>query len=259
MKLNSREKVKGTMNAFLYYLTLISALFIDALSFKISISHPPSRLPRYSLSSLRDTSSKDPVIEATSLWVQRVVIANELCPWVAGVFNQGLLKSVAYYSNISLSDEDNYRMVHDYVIDEALALSQSNSNNTNNNSNDSTVYTSTLVILPNVTKFNTYLQLVEQIEETLYILKLDTILQIATFHPNYIFDNTTKNDVTNYTNRSPYPIIHYLLVAQVTKAVESYDGKTDIIYENNMNNMNKIGIQQMRQTLKDIMTDSQNG
>ena len=250
------------MKAILHYLTLISALYIEVLSFKVSISHPQSRSPRYSLSLLRETSSKDPVIEATSLWVQRVVIANELCPWAAGVFNQGLLKSVAYYTNTSLSNEDNYRMFHDYAIDEALALSKSNTNtNINNDSNniDNTIYTSTLVILPNVTKFNTYLQLVEQIEETLYILKLDTILQIATFHPNYIFNNTTKNDATNYTNRSPYPIIHYLLVTQVKNAVESYDGKRDIIYTNNINNMNKIGIQQMRKTLKDIMTDSQNG
>ena len=250
------------MTAILHYLTLISALFIDALSFKVSISHAQCRSPRYSLSSLRETSFKDPVIEATSLWVQRVVIAHELCPWAAGVFNQGLLKSVAYYTNTSLSDEDNYRRFHDCAIDEALALSQSNTANINisnkNNISDNT-YTSTLVILPNVAKFNTYLQLVEQIEETLYILKLDTILQIATFHPNYIFNNTTKNDVTNYTNRSPYPIIHYLLVTQVKNAVESYDGKTDIIYTNNINNMNKIGIQQMRQTLKDIMSDSQAG
>ena len=59
------------------------------------------------------------------------------------------------------------------------------------------------------------------------------------------FEDTEEDDVTNWTNRSPYPLFHLLLEKDVTVAVEAYDGDTDIIWETNQVREGKGGVSLM--------------
>jgi hypothetical protein len=85
------------------------------------------------------------------------------------------------------------------------------------------------------------------------------ILQVAPFHPQFVFegsdDDEDENELEqhpdNYTNRSPYPMIHILREADVTSAVETLpDGNAALIWSRNVELLNTIA-----QTLpnKDIM------
>jgi hypothetical protein len=46
------------------------------------------------------------------------------------------------------------------------------------------------------------------------------IFQLATFHPDYCFEGQQTDDAANYTNRSPYPIVHILRESSVERALE---------------------------------------
>jgi hypothetical protein len=66
------------------------------------------------------------------------------------------------------------------------------------------------------------------------------ILQVASFHPRYQFAGTSADDITNYTNRSPFPILHLLREASVEEAVAAFP-EADAIYEKNIETMERLG------------------
>ena len=69
---------------------------------------------------------------------------------------------------------------------------------------------------------------------------LDGVFQLASFHPNYQFAGTEPADAENYTNRSPYPILHLLREKSLTVAIDAYPG-ADNIPNNNIKLMNELG------------------
>jgi len=71
-------------------------------------------------------------------------------------------------------------------------------------------------------------------------LGLDGVLQIATMHPHYQFADTEVNDITNYTNRSPYPILHILRESSIDRALQAIPN-AESIFEVNINTMRRIG------------------
>lgn len=80
-----------------------------------------------------------------------------------------------------------------------------------------------LIIIPDTFKdFKSYLDLVESAEQLLEHQGYEGIYQIASFHPEYIFAGSDAGDAANYTNRSPYPMLHFLREDSVSKAVDSH-------------------------------------
>jgi len=65
---------------------------------------------------------------------------------------------------------------------------------------------------------------------------------VATFHPQFQFADTQPDDIENYTNRSPYPILHLLREDSIDRAVESFPDAAEI-YEKNIDTMNKLGLE----------------
>lgn len=155
-------------------------------------------------------------IEAATLdWVQRVVIGLNLCP-----FANAVLKS----DNIALVTETSTDMavVLDSLAKQFYAVSSGPQDGT------------TLLILPEgFSDFETYLDLVDLANDLLADLDFEGHLQLATFHPQYQFSDSDFDDAANYTNRSPYPMLHLLQEAAVEKAVEKHPD-TDAIPERNM-------------------------
>ncbi|MFM2330236.1 MAG: hypothetical protein RLZZ494_2339, partial [Pseudomonadota bacterium] len=71
-------------------------------------------------------------------------------------------------------------------------------------------------------------------------LALDGVLQIANFHPNFQFADTAEDDVTNNTNRAPWPTLHLIREASIDRAVEAFP-EAETIYERNMALMSELG------------------
>jgi hypothetical protein len=87
----------------------------------------------------------------------------------------------------------------------------------------------TLLIHPHVLgDFDDYNQFLDEADATLRALGFEGELQIASFHPGYRFAGTAQDDIGNYTNRSPYPMLHVLREASVTRAVAALPNVAEI-------------------------------
>ncbi len=97
------------------------------------------------------------------------------------------------------------------------------------------------MIHPNtLTDFLDYNDFLDVADAALVELKLESVLQIASFHPQYQFADTDPDDISNFTNRSPYPTLHLLREASVTRAVAAFP-EAGNIFEKNIETMTRLG------------------
>ena len=107
----------------------------------------------------------------------------------------------------------------------------------------------TLLIHPHVLQdFLDYNDFLTSADALLEALDLSGIIQIASFHPHYQFAGTSPEDAENYTNRSPYPILHLLREESVTRAIEHYPD-IDAVPERNIARLNEMGSAKLAQQL----------
>ena len=86
-------------------------------------------------------------------------------------------------------------------------------------------------------EYNAFLR---QADAVLRHLGHEGVVQIASFHPHYEFAGSASDDIENYTNRSPYPLLHLLREASVDRAVAAFPDAADI-YEKNIETMRRLG------------------
>ncbi len=107
----------------------------------------------------------------------------------------------------------------------------------------------TILIFPEgLDDFGKYLELYEMAEQLLADQNKSTEFQLASFHPDYQFENTHINDVSNYTNRSPYPFIHILRKKEVEEAIKNYPNIEEVP-QRNIETMKKLGIKEIKKLL----------
>jgi hypothetical protein len=145
------------------------------------------------------------VIDATRGWIADVVIGLNLCPFARRVFDAGLIR-------YSVSDAtDDLHLIADLhaELTRLLALPR-------------TELETTLLILPHtLPDFRDFNDFVGVAEEHLENRGLTGVVQIASFHPRYQFAGTAADAVENYTNRSPYPMLHLLREDSVTEVADN--------------------------------------
>lgn len=147
-------------------------------------------------------------------WVMRVVVELNLCPFAGAVIKSDNLA-------IKVENSDKLEVV--------LASLASHCENVMRASEQFTL----LMVLPNgFAKFDDYLDLVELSSRLIEQLELDEHLQLATFHPHYQFSGTSYDDAGNFTNRSPYPMLHILQEEAVEKAVMAHPDTAAIAQRN---------------------------
>ena len=101
----------------------------------------------------------------------------------------------------------------------------------------------TLLVYPRVLDdFDLYLDVVETLRQILSEAGGDGVLQVATFHPDYRFAEVEEGDISHYTNRSPYPIIHFLREADVTRALSNYS-EPERIPDDNIDRLEALGLE----------------
>ena len=181
---------------------------------------------------MTDTTATEPafpedmVIADTVRWLEKAVIGLNLCPFAKGVHVKGQI----HYVVSQASDAEGVALdLHREL--EALAEISPDKRDT------------TLLILPhalqNFLDFNDFTELADDLVEE---LDLGGILQVASFHPLFQFEGTDVDDVTNCTNRAPYPILHLLREDSIDKAVEAFP-EAEMIYERNMQVLEDMGIE----------------
>ena len=104
----------------------------------------------------------------------------------------------------------------------------------------------TLLIHPRVLEnFADYNQFLEMADGLLLQMELDGVFQIASFHPDYQFADTHPDDAENYTNRSPFPLLHILREESLARAIERTPD-VDQIPLRNIRTMNELGTQELK-------------
>ncbi|MFK7799362.1 MAG: DUF1415 domain-containing protein [Aureispira sp.] len=152
--------------------------------------------------------------QATQKWLENIVIGFNFCPFARKVF---------------LQDNVAYRVCTTGVMEEMLEALVAACQELDANA---TVET-TLLIFPNgLDDFGDYLELLNIAESLLEQMEYTGIYQLASFHPQYVFGGTTINDVSNYTNRSPYPMLHLLREESLENALEHYPNPAIIPEQN---------------------------
>ena len=166
------------------------------------------------------------VVEDTRRWVQRAVIGLNLCPFAKSVEAKGLVRYVVSHASGAkplLAD----------LKRELLALVAA----------DPVALDTTLLVAPDgFAEFLEFNDLLERADKLLVDLDLDGVLQIASLHPQYQFADTGPDDITNFTNRAPYPTLHLLREDSVDRAVAAFP-HAEAIFETNMQTMQDLGPQ----------------
>ncbi|MFT4242939.1 MAG: DUF1415 domain-containing protein [Acidovorax sp.] len=164
------------------------------------------------------------VIEDTVRWLERAVIGLNLCPFAKGVHAKGQI----HYAVCRAHDAD---AVLAALRAELLALAQAPADERD----------TTLLIVPDCLQdFLEFNDLLGRADALLEELDLDGVLQIASFHPQFQFAGTQADDVTNCTNRSPYPTLHLLREESIDRAVHAFP-EAEAIYERNMQVLQDLG------------------
>jgi hypothetical protein len=166
----------------------------------------------------------DEIIAATRRWVERAVIGLNLCPFAKAVY---VKEQVRYIVSNSTTPE----ALLETLMDELQTLSDT----------DPGKIDTTLVIHPFVlTDFLDYNEFLDVADAAVEDMHLDGELQVASFHPDYQFAETDVNDISNYTNRAPYPILQLLREDSIERAVEAFPEASDI-FDKNIETMEKLG------------------
>lgn len=169
-------------------------------------------------------SNGNVAIAETRAWVERVVIGLKLCPFAWAPARKGVIRYALTEATTA----------------EALLVSLADELQTIADSSPDQIET-TLLIHPFVLKdFYDYNDFLGAADQLLASLGLEGEFQLASFHPNYQFSGTAPNDLSNATNRSPYPTLHVLRESSITLAVDSF-GDTDTISEANIATLENLG------------------
>ena len=182
----------------------------------------PSNLPASEASP--DEVPAERAIAETRAWVRRAVIGLNLCPFARAV-----------------DVKDQIRYVHSNATDAETLLATLVMELQRLADTDPGLVDTTLVIHPRaLTDFEDFNDFLELADAALDDLELDGVLQVASFHPRFQFADTDSDDVTNATNRSPYPTLHLLREDSVDRAVAAFP-EAEAIFERNMAMLEKLG------------------
>jgi hypothetical protein len=171
-----------------------------------------------------NTPSDETLIADTERWLTRAVIGLNLCPFAKAVH---VKKQIRYVVSQATTPED---LLQD-LLRELEFLAEANPE----------VVDTTLLIHPHVLgDFLDYNDFLDTADAAVEELDLEGILQVASFHPQFQFADTETDDITNYTNRSPYPTLHLLREDSVSRAVEAFP-EAESIFRKNIATLRKLG------------------
>lgn len=168
--------------------------------------------------------TNEQVLDKTRHWLEKAVIGLNLCPFAKAVYVKNqvrLVVSKARHADDLLEELDR-------ELDLLVATPASEID-------------TTLLIHPTLFEdfldFNDFLEVAEGVVDE---HGLEGVIQLASFHPRFQFDGTEVDDISNYTNRAPFAILHLLREDSVERAVQAFP-QADAIFETNIATLEKLG------------------
>ncbi len=164
------------------------------------------------------------VVADTQAWLDKAVIGLNLCPFAKAVVAKQQVRMV-----VCMDSEP--EQVLQMLQQEMQLLVDT----------DAAVLDTTLLIAPNLLPdFLDFNEFLFDCDSVLVSMELEGVLQIADFHPRYQFAGTQPDDISNFTNRAPYPTLHLLREESIDKAVAAFPDAS-LIYERNVQVLEALG------------------
>ncbi len=175
----------------------------------------------------------------TQLWLQRIVIGLDLCPFANKPWQKARIR-------FQLSQATSNEQLHDDLTKEIELLQ---------NTQFDQIETTLLICPHAMNNFFAFNDFLHQVEDFLTQSALDEEFHVASFHPDYQFADTHASDVENFTNRSPYPMLHLLRHRNISEILARY-GNTDHIPQKNIDTMKSLGIKHMQKLLLSCLSQN---
>jgi hypothetical protein len=163
-------------------------------------------------------------IITTQRWIQSFVVELNLCPFAQHVTVRDVIRYTAC-ANESLQD-----ILH--ALHEEMDWLDS----------DPETETSFLILTSGMKDFSDFNDCLAMAQELLVMMNWVGRYQLVGFHPHHQFDGTDPDDAENYTNRSPYPMVHILRESSVTQAVDA-TANIALIPKRNTDTLNQLGVE----------------
>ncbi|MFI5444860.1 DUF1415 domain-containing protein [Polaromonas sp. UC242_47] len=164
------------------------------------------------------------VLAATRLWLEKAVIGLNLCPFAKAVYVKNQVRLVVSHARHA----DDLLEELDKELDLLVATPAEEID-------------TTLLIHPTLfddfLDFNDFLEIADGVVDE---HGLEGVVQLASFHPQFQFDGTEPDDISNYTNRAPFAILHLLREDSVERAVAAFP-EAEAIFEQNIQTLEKLG------------------
>jgi len=190
----------------------------------------------------RTNPSHADALNATRHWLEEAVIGLNLCPFAKGVHVKGQVRYVVSDAH----DEEALLADLEHELHALLAAAPEEVD-------------TTLLIHPGVLGgFDEFVRFLDLVEVVLNMQRLQGVLQVASFHPQFQFEGTEPDDVTNATNRSPYPTLHLIREDSIDRAVEAFP-EAEAIYEVNIATMEKLGAEAWAELQRQCAADAAGG
>ena len=165
------------------------------------------------------------VLLQTRNWLEKAVIGLNLCPFAKAVYVKNQVRLVVSHARHA----DDLLEELDRELDLLVATPAGEIDTT---------------LLIHATMFDDFLDFNDFLEVAEGVVDehgLEGVVQLASFHPKFQFDGTDPDDISNYTNRAPFAMLHLLREDSVEKAVEAF-ADADAIFERNIASLEKLGI-----------------
>tara|TARA_Y100000296_G_scaffold64876_1_gene76257 strand:- start:45 stop:623 length:579 start_codon:yes stop_codon:yes gene_type:complete len=176
------------------------------------------------------------VIDATLKWVDDIVIKHNFCPFARYVRTPNEIRC-----KVIAGDAGH---VIQSLYDELRHLEE----------NESTATTLIALTHPSLADFEEYLDVLAIGDNMLHDWGYSGTYQLASFHPDYVFDGSDFNDAENYTNRSPYPLLHLIREADITRYMKKEED-AEKIFSHNIEKAKALGCPYFEGVLDAIKKD----
>jgi len=176
-------------------------------------------------------SNNKKIILQTQCWLDNIIIEHNLCPFAKRERDRGSIR-------FCVDDNIEIAQALEHLVLECERLEQ-----------EVSIETSLFIFAELVQDFDDFLDLLDIANQLLIAQGYEGIFQLASFHPEYQFADSFHDDPANYTNRSPYPMLHIIREASLEKALQNYPDP-ELIPQRNVDYCRTMGIEKMQQMLE---------
>jgi hypothetical protein len=169
----------------------------------------------------------------TRLWVEKLVVGEGLCPFALPIMDK------LHIEECKSQDLEQITRAFLSLLNEMQLA------------DDDDLPTALFIVTQALADFNDYLDWLFLCEDLLEQAGLEGDIQLASFHPHYEFEGEEAESMTNYSNRSPFPMIHFIRENHISEALKTVT-KPEAIPERNKRHMQRLGKEGLLQLMPEL-------